>query len=79
MDNAPVTSITDKKINPDTNEYEFVYILDTTSVSYGKNKNNTKVSATEFLELTIFVANEVVFDTWYVDGTNGDDDNGDGT
>ncbi|MDY6968981.1 MAG: hypothetical protein SVR08_10070 [Spirochaetota bacterium] len=79
LDNGPVTSITDETINPDTNEYEFVYTLNTTSVSDGEHKINAKVSGTELPELTIFVANDIVFDTWYVDSSAGSDDTGDGS
>ncbi len=84
VDSGPTTSITEETINPDTNEYEFVFNLDTTQLGNGSHiVYATAVPRagknTALPSLLIQVANGVVFRTWYVDANTGDDVDGNGT
>jgi hypothetical protein len=73
VDNGQATSITEETVNPDTGEYEFVLTLDTTTLPDGQHTIQATAvpeesgTNTELTEITLFVANSVAFDTWYVD------------
>jgi hypothetical protein len=84
IDNGRMTSITEETMNPDTGEYEFVLTLDTTTLNDGSHtiqaaavpeENGTTKKLTE---ITLFVANNKEFNTWYVD-CSAPDDSGDGS
>jgi hypothetical protein len=84
VDNGQVTSITEETVNPDTGEYEFVLVLDTTPLADGPHTIQATAvpeesgTITELTEITLFVANSAVFNTWHVD-CSAVDDSGDGS
>lgn len=84
IDNGPITSITEETVNPDTGEYEFVLTVDSTALTDGPHTIQATAvpedngTTAELAEITLFVANSVVFSTWYVD-CNAVDDSGDGS
>lgn len=84
LDDGPAVNIAEETLNPDTNEYEFVYTLDTTLLPDGQHTINAAALSgslyQELPELTIFAANSTLFNTWYVDISAADgDENGDGS
>lgn len=84
LDNGQVTSLTEESVNPDTGEYEFVLTLDTTALADGPHTIQATAipeasgTTTDLTEITLFVANSVAFNTWYVD-CGAADDSGDGS
>jgi hypothetical protein len=84
IDNSRMTSITEETMNPDTGEYEFVLTLDTTTLTDGSHTIQATAvpeengTTTKLTEITLFVANNKEFNTWYVD-CSAADDSGDGS
>ncbi|RMD45639.1 DUF1565 domain-containing protein, partial [Candidatus Pacearchaeota archaeon] len=81
VDNGPVTSVTSETKNPETGEYEYVFVLDTTKLT-DQAKHN--ISATVYPkngipdkldDLTIWVYQNPQFNSWYVDQVIGSDAN----
>ncbi len=85
VNQGPARSIRKETFDPDTNEYEYVFPLDTTAFADG---STLTVRATAYprngephtlSDRTVFVNNHPQYKTWYVDGSLGSDQSGDGS
>jgi hypothetical protein len=84
VDDGTLITVSKETLNPETQEYEFVFSLNTTKLLNGSHNIQAiaipRAGLSTYLpNLQIQVANDVMFNTWYVDSINGDDLTGTGT
>lgn len=78
LDGGAETAVTGETLNPETNEYEYVYTIDTTTLADGVHTIGATVGWRTLSPITIYVANPAAGSTWYV-STTGNDLTGDGS
>jgi len=82
VDDVLADTVMTETINPDTNEYEYVFVMDTTEYADDTSYNitatgypNCGLSVALFEELMVQVDNSPTYNIIYVDAINGDDAN----